>query len=373
MENSINMITIDVVIPSFRLQSKYLLSIIGMKKPLNSKIRYIIIGDNPEAQLSNNFNDKIDNKFVLFHKNTKNLGAHGSRNVGINLSESDWILFLDDDIKPDQELLIKYTEAIRANPHEVGFFGETLFPKPFNNFTKGIIACDILTFFFLAGYYSKLKWAPTANVIIKTDVIGETRFQNIFPNNGGGEDIDFFLQINRKTKKDLICLSDAKVYHDWWYNGDRNYTRFVRWSYGDTLLHEIFPEFTYYNFPNVIESLFFGTIIIFIFSIFVLSIKPIICLILGIIIGEILVEFIRLHIYKGFSGSKFTLESVLIRASNDIGRLYMQLFVLKRLKGIFERFDHFCDGKHIKYQKSWAGIKFSSYIFFTIIILMLIN
>lgn len=373
MENSRNMIKIDVIIPSFRLQSEYLLSIIGMKNPMNSKIRYIIIGDNPEADIPNDFKEKIDNEFVLFHKNKKNLGAHGSRNIGINLSESDWILFLDDDIKPDQELLIKYVEAIQTNPNEIGFFGETLFPKPFNNFTKGIIACDILTFFLIAGYYSKLKWAPTANVIIRKDIIGEIRFQTIFPNNGGGEDIDFFLQINRKTKKELICLADAKVYHSWWYKGNRNYTRFIRWSYGDTLLHEIFPEFTYYNFPNIIESLLFGIIITAVFSIFTLSIIPLLCLVLGIIIGELFIEFVRLHIYKGFSGSKFTLESVLIRASNDIGRLYMQLIILKRLKGVFERFDHFCDGKHIKYQKLWAGVKFSSYIFFIVILLVILK
>lgn len=360
-----NLILIDVIIPSYRLQSEYLIPIVQMEIPPATKVRYLIIADNPEAETPSDFIPFIDNENVLLFRNEVNSGSSKTRNVGIDNSKADWILFIDDDVKPHKYLLHTYVRAIREKPHEVGFFGETLFPPPQTFFTKGIIACDILTFFFLAGYYDQLKWAPTSNVIIKRSAIGDIRFQEIFPKNGGGEDIDFFLAIFRNTNQELQCLKNAPVFHDWWYNQKRNYTRFTRWSFGDTLLHDIYPEYTYYNLPNIIESLVFGLPLSLIACFYVHSLLPLVSVFVGILIGEILIEFIRLLIYKGFSQSKFAIEAFLIRASNDIGRLTMQLVNLKRPKGICERFDHFCDGKHITYQRLWAGVKFSAYIMAT--------
>jgi glycosyltransferase involved in cell wall biosynthesis len=360
--------TIDIIIPSYRLQSEYLIPIIQMEKPIDVKIRYIIVADNPKAEIPNNFKEFINNENVILLVNNTNLGASETRNKGIENSTAQWILFIDDDVKPSKNLLITYQKAIQNNPNEIGFFGETLFPKPINRFTKGLIACDILTFFFIAGYYKELKWAPTANVLIKRSAIGDTRFKDIFPKNGGGEDIDFFLQVHSKTNKELQCLKDAQVFHSWWYNGERNYIRFIRWSYGDALLHTIYPQYTYYNFPNIIESLLLSALLSLIFFITTLSSSFFICALAGILTGELIMEFIRMLIYKGFKQSLFAFEGAIVRASNDIGRVYMQLFKLKRLKGFCERADHFCDGKHIKYQRLWAGLKFTSYIVLTTLI-----
>ena len=356
------MISIDIIIPSYRLQSEYLIPIVQTNIPSETKVRFLIIADNPQTEIPKDFQTFVDNEKVILFRNGANFGAHKSRNTGIDNSTADWVLFIDDDVKPSKDLLFEYVKAIKANPEVVGFFGETLFPKPINNFTKGLIACDILTFFFIAGYYKELKWAPTANVIIKRSAIGDIRFKDIFPKNGGGEDIDFFLQIYQQTKQELQCLKDAPVYHDWWYKGERSYTRFIRWSYGDALLHEIFPEYTYYNFPNVMESLVFGFPLSLVFCFYFHSFLPLLCTFGGIVIGEFLIEFVRMLIYKGLYHSQFAFEGALVRASNDMGRLYMQLVKLKRIKGVCERADHFCDGKHIGYQRVWASIKFTTYI-----------
>ncbi len=360
-----SMTSIDIIIPSFRLQSEYLIPIVQMEIPSETNVRFLVVADNPKAEIPYDFEKFIDNETVLLFRNKENGGSSKSRNVGLENSSADWILFLDDDVKPAKDLLFTYVQAIKDKPNEVGFFGETLFPPPKTFFAKGVIACDILTFFFLAGYYSQLKWAPTANVIIKSSAIGKIRFQEIFPKNGGGEDIDFFLNIYRNTNQELQCLKNAPVYHDWWYKQKRNYTRFCRWSFGDTLLHDRFSEYTYYNFPNIIESLVFGLPLSLISCFYLHSVIPFLCVLIGVAIGESLIEFIRLLIHKGLYQSQFAIEAVLIRASNDIGRFYMQLVNLKRPKGICERFDHFCDGKHIAYQRLWAGLKFTTYLIIT--------
>ena len=361
------MISIDVIIPSYRLQSEYLIPIIQMDIPFDTNVRFLIIADNPNEEIPKDLLLLVDNQKVVLFRNKENKGAHRSRNIGLDNSSADWILFIDDDVKPSKNLLLIYTEAIKKKPSEIGFFGETLFPEPINNFTRGLIACDILTFFLIAGYYKELKWAPTANVLIKKIVVGNIRFKDIFPKNGGGEDIDFFLQIYQNTKQELKCLNNAKVYHNWWYNGKRNYTRFIRWSYGDALLHTIFPEYTYYNFPNVIESLILGILISLIIYISTLSIIPLFSVLIGVLIGEFLIEFIRMLVYKGIKKSIYAFEGALVRASNDMGRFYMQVFKLRRVIGICERADHFCDGKHIKYQRIWAGLKFTSYTILTFV------
>lgn len=367
------LISIDVIIPSYRLQTEYLIPIVQMDKPTETKIRYLIIADNPKANIPSDFVTYIDKENILLFRNKVNSGSSKTRNVGIDNSKADWLLFIDDDVKPHKYLLHTYVQAIKEKPKRIGFFGETIFPLPKTLFSKGILACDILTFFFIAGYYKQLKWAPTSNVIVQRSAIGDIRFKEIFPKNGGGEDIDFFLTIFRKTKEELQCLKNAPVYHDWWYNEKRNYTRFTRWSFGDTLLHNVFNEYTYYNFPNIIECLVFGLPLSLIACYYLQSLLPIICVFAGILIGETLTEFIRLLMNKGITQSKFVIEAVLIRASNDIGRLYMQLFQLKRPKGICERFDHFCDGKHIAYQRFWAAIKFTSYIFASFVLYYLIR
>src|SRR5690606_24539533 len=94
------MVSIDVVIPSFRLQSKYLKAIVGMAIPENCRVRFLIIADNPALPVPPEVSAYVDGTQVLLIRNKVNLGASESRNQGIAYSNADWILFLDDDIIP---------------------------------------------------------------------------------------------------------------------------------------------------------------------------------------------------------------------------------------------------------------------------------
>jgi glycosyltransferase involved in cell wall biosynthesis len=44
--------------------------------------------------------------------NTSNMGAPKTRNVGLDESAADWVLFLDDDVVPEYDLLQHYVDAI---------------------------------------------------------------------------------------------------------------------------------------------------------------------------------------------------------------------------------------------------------------------
>jgi GT2 family glycosyltransferase len=355
------MVSIDVVIPSYRLLSEYLLAIIQMDVPPEIRVSYIIVADNPKLETPKELLPFINNEKVVLIKNPENYGVCKTRNVGIDNAKAEWVLFLDDDIKPSKNLLVTYVNAVKANPDEVGFLGPVVFPEANTLFQHGIIASDILGVFSLAGKRKEVKWTPTANVIIKRSAIGAIRFNPDFPKNGAGEEVEFFLNIYKNTHKELQCLAGAIVYHNWWYEGKRVYTRFLRWHYGIVLLHKSFPEYTYHSFPNSFETVLMAFPFLAAYGLYAHTVIPFLCLLTGCILGEFSGEFLRLFMSGGLSKSRYAMESMLIKMTNDMGRVGM---VLKKFSAgsLCERFDFLCDGKNIRHMRFWAGIKFAGYI-----------
>lgn len=364
--------SIDIIIPSYRLNSDYLIPILSLKKPNNWKINYIIIADNSKLNIPKELNTFIESGNLTIITNSDNLGAPESRNKGIEMAKNEWILFLDDDIIPNDDLLFHYIKAINQSSNPIqGFVGVTKFPKYINSFTKGIVASDILTFFSLAESYKEMAWGVTANLMIKREAIGSLRFLKNFPKFGGGEDIDICLNVVSKVHHKFKTIPEAIVHHPWWNNRIIAYKRFFRWAFGDSQLPKLHPEFRYLNFPNVIESLFLGLIIGTV--IYFLTNRSLIYISLfGIIVGEVFGEWIKLFITRKELSIIIAFESAAIRAVNDLGRLTGNL-KRKRFNGFFERFDYFCDGKHIKSERKWELLKFYLYLFFISIFYLIFN
>jgi glycosyltransferase involved in cell wall biosynthesis len=362
------LITIDVVIPSYRLNEKFLLPILELDIPDDCSLNFILIADNPSIKIPESLNPYIDRGVLSIFTNETNLGAHTSRNVGINKSKSEWILFLDDDIVPDNNLIFAYVEAIQKVGEDVpGFVGLTEYPAPQTTFTKGVLSSDILTFFTLSRYYDEMAWGVTANILIKREAIKDIRFSASFPKKGGGEDIDFCLNIISGYSRRFVCLPSAKVTHPWWESKESAYKRFFRWAYGDSLLPNKHSKHRYYNLPNVIEFTFIA--LLFGIAGYAMNLHipflPIVC---GIVVGEFFGEWLKLGILKKEYSVSRSFVSMTIRASNDMGRLVGNIS-RKRINGLFERFDYFCDGKHIKHEKKWALIKFVMSSFFIVVFL----
>jgi glycosyltransferase involved in cell wall biosynthesis len=355
--------TLDVIIPSYRLQSKYLLPILQMDIPPEANVRFLIVADNPKAEIPREIETCIDNKKALLIRNPENFGVCKTRNIGIDTTTGDWILFLDDDVTPSKTLLNVYVQAIKENPNNVGFFGDVVFPPSINSFTRGIRTSGILNLFSVSEKMRTRRWTPTANVLVKRSEIGSIRFEESYPKNGSIEDVDFFLRLYRNTHRELQCLSNATVYHDWWLAGKRSYIRFIRWNSAIAELPDIFPEYAYYTFPNMLESLLLGLPLTLLISLFLHSFLPVFCVLIGIITGEGFTEFLHLLRSKGLSQCRFVIEVVLIRAANDLGRLTK---LAKIPTGICRRFNLTFEKKNITSQRLWAGLKFTTYLLFSV-------
>jgi len=90
----------------------------------------IVVDDSPSSPERNLIKEKIEEKYsgqVRYVQNEKNVGACASRNIGIGLSDGDFIAFLDDDdlwLPQKNELML------------AGFTGKEI----------GLVYCDILSY-----------------------------------------------------------------------------------------------------------------------------------------------------------------------------------------------------------------------------------
>ena len=203
-------LSVDIVVPSMRPHSIDFTSLINIKTPEGVLIHYIFVIDKP------GFNASVD--FPLLHEcpekvtvvvNQQNIGAAASRNAGLDLSKGDYVLFLDDDVIPDENLLIWYVRAIDKHPEDWGFVGVTKFPQPMNTFTAGVLESDILTFFGISLTRERLSWGTTSNIMLKRSVLKEIRFSVEFPK--GGEVIESLTDKKEPSSDDVSCESSRII------------------------------------------------------------------------------------------------------------------------------------------------------------------
>jgi len=249
-------VSIDVVIPSFRLDEKYILPILRLRKPDNAHIRFYLVADNPAIVPAAAIQSLVDNEQVFLAVNPQNMGASLTRNAGINMGKGAWVLLLDDDIAVSEDLLITYANAAMAHPEEIGFIGMVRLPEPDTDFTAALKASGSLDIFSIAEHKPAFAWGATANIMVKRSAIGDVRFSTVYPKSGGGEDVDFFLKIREHNGyKDFKTLPQAVVVHPWWKNGQTDLKRPFRYGKGNSWLPQLNPRYAYYDFPNTPETL----------------------------------------------------------------------------------------------------------------------
>lgn len=340
-------LTLDIVIPSFRVQLQLLEPILNLKPSPTCTTMFIIIIDDPDSparvELETKFASRPD---VRLRTNEKNLGASASRNRGMTESTAEWILFLDDDVTPQPDLLVEAEKVIRANPNAIGFIGNAQFPAAELIFTTAVHLAGVTYFWDIAAKMrgeTDMPWGVTANLIARRIDDG-VEFDLRFPKTGGGEDIDFC-----RRKRDLWFPVKQQgfhpapaviVTHPWWNEGKRSYHRFYMWSKGDGGLIRLYPDLTYIDHaPNSGELLLTSCALICIgVPVFLLT-GIVFPAVLGFqlagatIIGNIVHDMYR-HLYRDanrttainstLAGPKWVVavaESSLIRVASEWGRV----------------------------------------------------
>ena len=246
--------SIDIIIPTFRLNEELLSGIIHLPKPAGFKISYYIISDNPVVNVPEAIKRLDEQGLIKLLINQKNIGAPGTRNVGINAGKNKWILFLDDDIKPQEDLLLVYSTAIEKHPDAIGFAGVTIFPEPFNAVTKAVQINGTISSFTDAQHKASLTWSPTANVMLNRHKIDKNLFDANLVN---AEDIDFLTRNSLLFKEKYISLPEAVVFHPWWNNGKPQTARMLSYGKGASQIARKNPvkQYTFRDFTNTLETI----------------------------------------------------------------------------------------------------------------------
>ncbi|KAG8929019.1 hypothetical protein FRC02_006112 [Tulasnella sp. 418] len=358
-------LTIDVVVPTYRVQVHLLKTILSLKPSPTCSIMFIIIIDDPTSphifELEHTFGH---DPYIRMRSNKTNSGASASRNRGmIEESSAEWLFFLDDDVIPEPNLLVEAEKAIRQHPLAAGFVGNTQFPSADSITTAATILSNVTSFFGIATKIpDDVPWGVTANLIIRRHVQDkDIAFDLGFPKTGGGEDIDLCLRkkiaSSERGGDGFFGAPDVIVTHPWWNNGGRSYKRFYNWAHGDGMLIRMWPQFTYScRAPNCAEFLIVNTgfavlglfwgFVMHEWSIFLASLKMVTSVVLANLIHDLYSCLWRdvertLTMKTTVSGIRWIaaiLEGTLIRVTSELGRAmgliqrgdWKQLMLLKR-------------------------------------------
>jgi glycosyltransferase involved in cell wall biosynthesis len=340
-------VSIDIVIPSFRLDEKYILPVLELTTPPFVKTVFYLVVDNPEARIPDSVKKLVDNRRVFLLINDKNRGASFTRNRGMDEGSGAWVLFLDDDLIVPENLLNVYTSAILSFPEEIGFIGLVQLPDSVTDFSKAILISGSMDIFSIAARRPSFVWGATANFLIRRSAIGDERFSLLFPKSGGGEDVDFFLRIREKNGyRNYKSLPEAKVYHPWWNEGRPDFKKPYRYGVGNSLLGELNPGYAYMDLLNTIETLAVCIPVLLIFTVVKPRwIFPLLLFMCGALLIEAIATVIQTKKRSLMANARTMFFVLALRLSNEYGLLSGNLSRF-RIRGIGERFHD--DGKQNK-------------------------
>ena len=93
-----------------------------------------------------------------------------TRNQELDESSAEWVLFLDDDVIPDGNILGKYAEKIEANPNASGFIGRCIHTEAETSDLRAVLLANITHFWEIAKGDPdaiNLPWGITANLLAR--------------------------------------------------------------------------------------------------------------------------------------------------------------------------------------------------------------
>ena len=264
---------IDIVVPAYRTNNEEILTRIALlRSSVKAYIKFWFVVDNPDPNnlqkvknLAIALNEKQwmwdGNYFVNVVHYSDNRGASYARNTGYNHSTADWVLFLDDDVLPEDNIIDSYIGAIQRYPDGKVFVGQTELPDACNLWTEMLKTCNVGYFYGIAKKMVHPSWGVTANLMVYGSRNNRTiQFKSIFPKTGGGEDIDFVYQYKEFYESDhriIVGVPEAVVKHPWWKNGGTCYSQITGWAKGDSLCITEWPKKTFLTCPNWVEHIIF--------------------------------------------------------------------------------------------------------------------
>jgi len=227
---------ISVVIPTYNRIDDLVQCLKSLFDQTEKPNQIIIIGDSESSVIFNYINRlkndlKDEDTQLDYKKNKKEKSLTIARNQGLNYTNGNIILFLDDDVILEKNYLANLKTAFRENLHIFGLQGlVTNWParspaqKFFFTFAKKILHPKydcFVTPSWLTVYdpqpnkeLSSCEWFSGCNQAYRWEVFSDLRFDEQLKKYSSGEDIDFSYRVSRKYPNSLFLLSTARCVHN---------------------------------------------------------------------------------------------------------------------------------------------------------------
>ena len=174
-------LSVDVVIPTVRANAASLRRAVALSVPdAFAGLRFLIVVDGPQPEQAWKELAQLEAADVVLLSTQPGhhgwpAGASAARNVGVDRSDADWVLFLDDDTTPQPDLLHRYAEAAEAWLHDrsdepaiYGFAGATSFLAHPSSLWAVAARCNgMIDGFTGCSRATHPSWSPTANLMLR--------------------------------------------------------------------------------------------------------------------------------------------------------------------------------------------------------------
>ena len=194
---------VSIVCPIFNSEKYLSDTIISIKNQKYKNWQAILINDCSTDNSLNIIKSLIsnDSRFTLID-NKKNMGVSYCRNIGIDISQGEFISFIDSDDFWDINKIDKQINFMLSNNYDF-------------TYTNLIIIDDSSN---ITGYRNSPKfvdykinlfsnWISTSSVILKRNLIGNIKFENI-----GWEDYAFWMKIFKKNSFAVLYPESLTYY-----------------------------------------------------------------------------------------------------------------------------------------------------------------
>ena len=190
--------SLDIVVPTVRANASSVRRVAELSvPPAFASLRILIVVDGPQSEEAWLDLRRLEAQHASIELLSTRPGPHGwpagasaARNVGIEASAADWVLFLDDDTAPQPDLLHRYAEAAEASlggalagtfsgdldgdlggggaRSVYGFAGATVFTAPPASAWAIAARCSGMCDAFTASCRAAHPpWSPTANLMLR--------------------------------------------------------------------------------------------------------------------------------------------------------------------------------------------------------------
>ena len=223
-----------VIVPTLKLSSDVIGLVQSLKGEISAIQEIIIVVDGIAPDISV-IPIEFKNMPIQILATGKNLGASIARNLAIDHAIGDVLLFLDSDCEPKPGIIKKHLHRYE-DPKIIAVGGSTSFNGSGSLLDELIKRTSLLYSFSQSRISKEIKWSPTVNFSVRSEKLGEIRFDPEFPKKGGGEDVYFGLLLNNKGT--IVFEPSAEVVHPVWRGLFNVCRRFLRWGWADSILTE---------------------------------------------------------------------------------------------------------------------------------------